>query len=109
MFKIQDKKPIKLRTNPVDLDQSISTANNSSKGQGLTEYIILVGIIAIGSMLVVSKFGEAIKTATGNIVNVFSGQDSDTHRDVHSVGHEYMGRTDLWDSVKKRPSSRNRN
>ncbi len=35
----------------------------NKSGQGMTEYIIIVAIIAIGAILVVGLFGKNIKTA----------------------------------------------
>ncbi len=84
-------------------NKSTQHLRKSEKGQSVTEYIILVGILAIGSMFVVSKLGEAIKTATGNMVNVFTGQEGDTHRNVEAIQSEHMRRTDLWESIRRRP------
>ena len=70
------------------------------RGQGMTEYIILVGFIAIGSMFVISKDGEAIKTATGNIVNKFTNQ-SDHKRNIESVDEVKMKRDSLWSTFNR--------
>lgn len=77
----------------------------TQSGQGVTEYLILVGIIAIGSMWVISKLGESIRTTTGNVVNVLTDQDTGTHRDVSAVSKHHMGSTSLWQSVRKEPKS----
>jgi len=75
-------------------------------GQGLTEYLLLVGIIAIGSLWVVSKLGESIRTATGNMVNVLTNQKAETRREITPVRKHHMGRLHLWQSIRKEPKSR---
>jgi hypothetical protein len=86
-------------------ERNVDIAKDSSKqrGQGLTEYIILVGIIAIGSMFVVSKFGESIKTVTGNMVNVFTDQKTNK-KEMGEVSEAAMQRTSLWQSINRDPS-----
>lgn len=79
--------------------------NNAKKkkrqlGQGLTEYMILVGIIAVGSMFVVAKFGESVKTVTGNMVNALI--DSDVQkRTMGGVQDNKMDRKNLWESLNR--------
>jgi Flp pilus assembly pilin Flp len=50
-------------------------------GQGMTEYIIIIAIIAIGAILVVGLFGKQIK-------GVFSGISGSLAGDVNSQNDE---------------------
>ncbi|MDR1463074.1 MAG: hypothetical protein LBI68_08075 [Azoarcus sp.] len=44
-------------------------------GQGMTEYIIIVAVIAIGSIAVYSYFGDTIRDQTSAAAVALSGQD----------------------------------
>jgi Flp pilus assembly pilin Flp len=43
-------------------------------GQGMTEYIIIVALIAIAAIAVYSFFGDTLRGQTGAIVKELSGQ-----------------------------------
>jgi pilus assembly protein Flp/PilA len=43
-------------------------------GQGMTEYIIIVALIAIGTIGVVSVFGDNIRKLFGTSANALNGQ-----------------------------------
>jgi Flp pilus assembly pilin Flp len=51
---------------------------NKSLGQGMTEYIIIVALIAIASIGVYTAFGNVVKGQTGVIAAELSGQGSAT-------------------------------
>ena len=44
------------------------------RGQGMTEYIIVIAIIAIGAILIVGVFGKQIKNTFARISQSLSGQ-----------------------------------
>jgi Flp pilus assembly pilin Flp len=44
-------------------------------GQGMTEYIIIVALIAIAAIAVYGFFGDAIRGQVGSITQELSGQD----------------------------------
>ncbi len=46
------------------------------RGQGMTEYIIIVSLIAISSIGVVTLFGDQIKALFGMAVDALSGQQT---------------------------------
>jgi len=47
--------------------------NHRITGQGLTEYIIVVALIAIGCVTAVSVFGEAVQAQFANMSNSLMG------------------------------------
>ncbi len=47
-----------------------------SRGQGMTEYIIIVALIAIAAVGVVTLFGNNIRKLFGASANVLSGKDA---------------------------------
>ncbi|KVX01526.1 Flp family type IVb pilin [Shewanella frigidimarina] len=48
------------------------------KGQGMTEYIIIVALIAVSAIGVYSFFGQTIRNQVAGLSAEMSGQDSDT-------------------------------
>ncbi|MCK5690069.1 Flp family type IVb pilin [Myxococcota bacterium] len=46
------------------------------RGQGMTEYIIIVALIAIGTIFVVTVFGDNLRALFGNATNALSGESS---------------------------------
>ncbi|XXF80282.1 hypothetical protein P2318_11170 [Myxococcaceae bacterium GXIMD 01537] len=51
-----------------------------NRGQGMTEYIIIVALIAIAAVGVVTLFGNNIRRMFGASANVLAGQDSANDR-----------------------------
>jgi Flp pilus assembly pilin Flp len=47
-------------------------------GQGMTEYIIIVALIAIAAIGVYQFFGQTVRSQTSAIVNELAGQDGTT-------------------------------
>ncbi|MCE9614449.1 MAG: hypothetical protein K8T26_09245 [Lentisphaerae bacterium] len=45
-------------------------------GQGMTEYIIIVAVIAIGAILIVALFGQQIKVTFARITGTLGGKDT---------------------------------
>lgn len=43
-------------------------------GQGMTEYIIVIAIVAIGAILIIGIFGKQIKNTFGRISMALSGK-----------------------------------
>ena len=48
---------------------------SSEDGQGMTEYIIIVALIAIGTIAVVTIFGNHIRALFGTSANALAGSD----------------------------------
>lgn len=51
------------------------------KGQGMTEYIIIVALIAVAAIGVYSFFGETIRNQVAGLSAEMSGQDSQSQID----------------------------
>ena len=56
-------------------------SNKSQKGQGMTEYLIMVGVIAIGALGVFGYMGEALEEQVVGVSAEISGQDGTDNRD----------------------------
>ncbi|MCV2365041.1 hypothetical protein LNV23_16435 [Paucibacter sp. DJ1R-11] len=50
-------------------------AKRRQQGQGMTEYIIIVALIAIAAIAVYQLFGNTLRSQTAAIANELSGQD----------------------------------
>ena len=47
------------------------------KGQGMTEYIIIVGLIALSAIVIVALFGKQIKAQFSSMTGAMSGTTSE--------------------------------
>ncbi|MBI5509731.1 MAG: Flp family type IVb pilin [Deltaproteobacteria bacterium] len=73
-----------------------TTSRRGQRGQGMTEYIIIVALIAIGTIVFVTVFGDNIRALFGTAANSLAGQpgtiegqtvnESDTKRDLKNFG-----------------------
>tara|TARA_Y100001934_G_C12308373_1_gene753640 strand:+ start:628 stop:879 length:252 start_codon:yes stop_codon:yes gene_type:complete len=48
----------------------------NQRGQGMTEYIIIVALIAVGAIAVVTIFGDNIRALFGSSANALVGQST---------------------------------
>ena len=51
-----------------------------SRGQGMTEYIIIVALIAIAAIAVYQFFGQTVRNQTAGIAKELAGLDSSAER-----------------------------
>lgn len=51
---------------------------NRQGGQGMSEYIIVVALVALAAITVVSMFGETVQAQFSNMAAALSGDDSAT-------------------------------
>ncbi len=56
--------------------------NKKQLGQGMTEYIIIVALIAVSAIGVYSFFGKTIRNQVSAIASEVSGQDSQANIDA---------------------------
>jgi Flp pilus assembly pilin Flp len=61
-------------------------ANKKSRGQGMTEYIIIVALIAIAAIGVITLFGDNIKALFGQSADALAGSTSVSKRTASSRG-----------------------
>lgn len=52
--------------------------NRKQLGQGMTEYIIIVALIAIAAIAAYSFFGQTLRSQVGGMATELSGQDATT-------------------------------
>lgn len=65
------------------------------KGQGLIEYLVIVAIVAIGSMAVVKVVGANVSAKFGNIANVLGGKAAGTNVTTHEVTESMTKKKDF--------------
>ena len=53
----------------------MKTNRKNKFGQGMTEYIIIIAIVAVAALLVTAMFGKQIKNTLGKITGAMGGQD----------------------------------
>ena len=51
---------------------------NKFSGQGMTEYIIIVALIAVAAIAVYQLFGKTVRSQTAGIAQEVAGQDGST-------------------------------
>lgn len=59
-------------------------SKNSQKGQGLIEYLIIVAIVAVGSIAVIKVVGANIDVQFANVAQALGGTDS-KKKEAHAV------------------------
>ena len=73
----------------------MKTMRRSQRGQGMTEYIIIVAMIAIAAIAVYQYFGQTVRNQTAAIAQELAGEDGKSARDdaktasdsAHTVGN----------------------
>jgi len=53
-------------------------AKRSQRGQGMTEYIVIVALIAVAAIATYQFFGQTVRSQTAGIARELSGQDAST-------------------------------
>src|SRR5262249_44341181 len=56
--------------------RKINMLSGRQAGQGMTEYIIIVALIAVAAIGVYSYFGQTLRNQTAGITNELSGQSA---------------------------------
>jgi Tfp pilus assembly protein PilV len=63
-------------------------AGRKQAGQGMTEYIIIVALIAIGAIGVYSAFGRTVQSQMAAVSNGLAGQGTKSQAAVKQAGTE---------------------
>jgi hypothetical protein len=63
--------------------QGLKKKQSNRRGQGMTEYIIVVSLIAIASIGVTTLFGNNIRVLMGMASNALAGDDNITNSATH--------------------------
>ncbi len=74
----------------------------SRKGQGLTEYIIVVALVAIAAIGVVNIFGNQLRNQFATIVGAMSGHTTSKVTDLKSRADSEKTMKDLGDYAKSK-------
>ena len=69
----------------------------NESGQGMTEYIIIVALIAIAAIGVVTLFGDNIRKLFGAATDSLAGDDNRKVNTDKSKGKKYEGHKGLGD------------
>lgn len=71
-------------------------ARRRQRGQGMTEYIIIVALIAIAAIAVYGFFGDVIRGQVGGMAEELAGQDRTTKEatDSAAAGAGEQGKTE---------------
>ncbi len=72
------------------------------KGQGLTEYIIIVALVAIAAIGVVNIFGNQLRNQFATIVGAMSGHTTAKVSDLSSRADSEKNLKDLGDYAKSK-------
>jgi len=60
------------------MNKAVQNLRTNKKGQGMTEYIIIVALIAIAAIGVITLFGDDIRKLFGASANALSGETNVT-------------------------------
>ncbi len=83
----------------------------NKKGQGLIEYLIIVAIVAVGSMVVIKAVGGNVNARFANIANVLGGKAAGTNVTTHEVTDSMTKKKDFsnfFDGATNQARSDNR-
>ncbi len=67
---------------------------NSKSGQALTEYIIIVVIVALAAIAIVGVFSDTIRAKFGGAVEELGGDSAAKDSALSTGGAEYLKRLD---------------
>lgn len=56
------------------------------RGQGMTEYIIIVALIAVSAIGVYAMFGQTIRHQTAALASEMSGKTSESENNINRAG-----------------------
>ena len=65
-----------LRASPPPHNAVSHAKRHRQRGQGMTEYIIIVALVAVAAIAVYQSFGRVIRSQTAAIANELAGQSS---------------------------------
>ena len=70
----------------------------NQKGQSMIEYLIIVGLVAVGSIFVMEKLGHTISVRFANITNALQGktQQTETAESINADDIRKRGLNDFF-------------
>lgn len=91
--------------------QRLSSIRRLSRGQGMTEYIIIVALIAVAAIGVYSYFGKTVRNQSASIAAALGGADSeardtnkaavDSGKGATAISNESRGLDNYTNDAKK--------
>lgn len=84
------------------MNKQLHLYNNKHRGQGMTEYLIITALIAVGAIGMVGIMGENIQANFATIANALRGDGKkvETAEEVQDVERFHMG--NFHEGVKSR-------
>ena len=78
--------------------EAMSVTAREQRGQGMTEYIIVVAIIAIGAIIIVGFFGDAIRDRFYAALSILMGRTY-TEKQTKTGDSEVIRSWKNWEDV----------
>ncbi|MYN11977.1 hypothetical protein GSY71_02260 [Pusillimonas sp. TS35] len=73
---------------------SVSTRRNAQRGQGMTEYIVVVALVAVAAIAVYQSFGQVVRSQTAAMARELAGEDGTRQsRSARSAADTAAGQT----------------
>ena len=76
---------------PETSNMSTQAKRNSQRGQGMTEYIIIVALIAVAAIAVYQYFGQTVRNQTAAIAQELSGKDGTAAKTAAQTASDKAG------------------
>ena len=76
------------------------SSRRNQRGQGMTEYIIIVALIAIGAIGVYTAFGDVVRGQTGTIASSLGGATDATATALRDSGTTAAGTASTTKNLK---------
>src|SRR4051794_9883824 len=76
--------PVTSNQEQLPMKKQIVKKQSNRRGQGMTEYIIIVSLIAIASIGVTTLFGNNVRSLMGMAADALAGGDNIANRAAHS-------------------------
>ncbi len=76
------------------------TSMNRMRGQGMTEYIIIVALIAVGALGVYNYFGKTVRSQTSAMAQGLAGEEDKSLKDSTAAGTQATAATNAANQQK---------
>ncbi|MBK9292933.1 MAG: Flp family type IVb pilin [Oligoflexia bacterium] len=73
----------------------------NEKGQSLVEYLIIVSLVAVGSIFIIRSLGETVQVRFANITNALQGKE--TNIQPAEVKADFFKKRELHNFFKESP------
>jgi len=73
---------------------------DTQSGQGMTEYIIIVALIAIAAIAAYSYFGKAVRSDVAGMTEQLAGEKVTTHKDAQEAAKKAAAQSAMDKGLK---------